>query len=251
MDLFVAQTAVTLTVPLQDGHGNDLTVSAIEWRLLDQDGLECLPRQPLAGFIGNAPVATLVVPAACNDLPDGMTHGLRAMELYCTVGSNMVLLQAAYGLESAEPLIVGGNSFQSWPTAQWTALAIPNLPGWLAATRVQQVTALIEAWRQIRQVPLMIGAQYVELDGLSSQQFAALPMPFANALRLAQVVQADANLGGDAVEQRRRDGVMAEAVGESRQAYRKGTPLSLPVSRRALGYLAGYVTYSKRIGRSA
>ena len=284
MDLFLAQTDVTLAVPLIDGSGNSigspLPVSRIEVRVVDQDGVECLARQMLPGFSENAPVATVMVPAACNQLPDGAIRGLRLIELFCTVGGNTVLLQGAYGIEMPEPLVAGVNSAQSVAMAEFTALLLPNIPGWERSNRDARVAALIDAWRQIGQLSFWVltGAsrsqdslafvpegQFVTnvatadgqflsnggLDTLTPTQYGALPDRFKQALRLAQVVQADAILGGDPLDQRRREGLIAEAVGESRQAFRPGAPLNLPISRRALGYLSAFVSLSKRIGRGA
>ena len=43
---------------------------------------------------------------------------------------------------------------------------------------------------------------------------------------------------------------MLESIGESRQMFRSTKPLDLPISKRALGYISQFVTFSKKIGRA-
>jgi hypothetical protein len=81
-------------------------------------------------------------------------------------------------------------------------------------------------------------------------QFVALPVRFKRALMLAQVAEADTLLsGGSSFEELRREGLMSMTVGESKQFFQSGKPLNLPVSRRAIGYLKPYVSYTLRVGR--
>jgi len=275
MDVFLAGTNVTLVVPLTDRNGNPLTVSAIEYRVIDQDGAEVLPRASLTGFASGDASASVAVPAEKNTLAEGVLRAMRTVELYCTVAGNQMMLHGHYVIETANVLVAGVNSFQNYAQAEFTALSIPGIPGWTTAPEADRIVALIEARRRILKLSFTALADtrdqsslfYVaegsyktsvpggimglagDMEELSEAQFNALPPRFLEALRLAQVAEADAILNGDPIEQRRQKGLILDAIGESRQMFRDGKPLELPVSKRALGYLAKYTTFNKRIGR--
>jgi hypothetical protein len=84
---------------------------------------------------------------------------------------------------------------------------------------------------------------------LTAAEIEALPALFLQALRMAQIAESDSILGGDPVGELRREGLMSKTVGESSQMYRPGKPLVMPVSDRAMRYLAGYVRRSLVVGR--
>lgn len=274
MDAYLHGTDVNLVVPLQDKSGNQLNVTAIDYRITDQSGVELVARAALVGFVAGAASATIAVPAASNVLAAGQSRALRAVDLYCTIGGNVVMLSAAYAIEQPDPLVVGINSFQSYPAAQFVALDIPNLAGWDNASEAERIAALIDARDHICQLSFQslnrrlgqdslqylpegvrdVGSSLFGFNGdlklLSPAQFANLPPEFRAALNKAQVAEANVILGGDPVEAKRQDGLLLDSVGESRQMFRPGKPLQLPVSRRALAYLSQFVTFSKQIGRA-
>lgn len=280
MDVFSAGTDVALQVPLQDKVGNPLTVSAISYRVTDENGVELVPATALASFVAGSAAAGIAIPAAENTLAAGVARGLRNVELTCTIGGNQIFLHAAYAIEIADPLVVGVNSFMTYAQAEFTALGLPNIDAWNGADEQARIAALMDARSHIVQLsftPLnsnvnwgqdslnfipegTYNTDYVgdssmflfngNLDLLRPDQFKSLPSRFVDALKRAQVVEADAILGGNSIEQKRREGLVQDNIGESRQMFRQSKPLELPVCRRALGYLGYFVTFAKRIGRN-
>lgn len=279
MDVFTAGSAVQYTVPLQDSSGNPLTVEAISYRVTDENGVELVPMTVLV-FDAGSDSAVIPVSADKNVLATGAAAGMRAIELVCTDDNgNQFNLNAAYAIELPNRLVTGVNSFMTYAQAEFTALSLPNLDGWNAADERARVAALMDARSHIVQLsftPLnsnvnwgqdslnfipegTYSTDYVgnsnmflfngNLDLLRPEQFASLPSRFIDALKRAQVVEADFILGGDSVEQKRRDGLIQDNIGESRQMFRQSRPLQLPVCRRALAYLSYFVTFSKRLGR--
>lgn len=281
MDAFLEGTDVTLSIPLTDLSGNALDVQTVEYQVYDNAGVELIPRTALEEFAPGAETAEVPVPAAMNVIPVGETRALRIVKLFCTVGdaANTVLLVGNYAIENGDPLQIGVNSFQTYAQADFVALDIPNLPGWSAAGVRERVAALIEARLHIVQLNFTqlnsnvvwgqdslnfvpegtITTPYASrglflfngsLELLTPEQFKKLPDRFVQALCRAQVAEADTILNGaDAIEKKRIDGMTSDAVGESKQSFRASTPLRLPVSRRALGYLSYFVGFTKRIGR--
>lgn len=280
MDVFSAGTAVTLSVPLQDKSGNPLVVSAIEYRVTDENSVELVAATPLAGFVDGSDTAAIIVAAAENTLGAGAARGMRNVVMKCSVGDNTIYLHASYAIEDADPLMVGTNSFMTYSQAEFTALSLPNLDSWNGADEQSRIAALMDARSHIVQLsftPLNSNVNWGQdslnfipegsydtdyvgnssmflfngnLDLLRPEQFTSLPTRFLDALKKAQVTEADAILGGNSIEAKRREGLVQDNIGESRQTFRQSKPLELPVCRRALGYLSYFITFSKRIGRA-
>jgi hypothetical protein len=273
MNVFAAGTDVTLVVPLTDASGNALAVDAITYSIFDQFGTQVQAPIVMEDYSPGSETVDIAVPASLNLLEPGVPRALRQIELGCTIGANVVNLHANYVITIPDPLVVGLNSFGSYASIQFASLDVPNLLGWEAAGQFERMAALIDARERITRLSFTPfatnpgmdhlafvpegtretrypGAEYVgDLSNLTPAQFAKLPQRFIAALIKAQIVEADSLLGGNTIEARRQEGLVQDDVGESRQVYRGGRPLQLPVCRRALAYLSLYVNFSKRIGR--
>ncbi len=277
--VYLSGTDVSVVIPFADQAGNQLAVTSAKYRVTNQAGVELTPPTD-ATLETDAASVTVQIPAAKNTVAVGATREIRNVELYCVVGGNTVILSQAYALTSTAPLQTGLNSFQTYSEALLTALDIPALEAWDGASEDQRIAALIDARERIVQLNFNLlnsnvnfgqdSLQYVpegqyqssyvarnslfifngNLAILTPQQFMTLPERFKTALRKAQVAEADRILGGDPYDEKRQSGLVMEQVGESRQMFRAGKALTLPVCRRALGYLSYYVTFNKRIGRS-
>lgn len=289
MDIFLAGTPVALTVALQDRNGNALDAASIEYRIVNQAGVELLPRTALLPFAGGSEavievlaglnaVATIdTATITAGQIDSFFVRESRTVELFVTDASgNTVLLTKTYALEPAETLIAGLNSFQSFGQAELVAMDIPQLAGWNGSGEKDKIAALIEARLQICQLRFSLlnsntnfgqdNLNYVpegsyptpyagmfmfngNLALITPSNFVKMPARFKLALCRAQVAQADAILGGDPVDTRRKEGLILESIGEVKQMFRGGKPLDLPVSKRALKYLSPFVSFSQRIGR--
>lgn len=279
LDVYLTNTAVTVTVDLIDADGNSLNVTSVDYRVVDQDDRVLVARTPLTTYNAGDVQATVTISSALNALATGNVRETRTVEFIVTTDVATVGLVKTYGIENLDPLKTPDNSFQSFAMAELTAMSIPNISAYNAASEQQKIAALMDAREHIVQLNFNLlnsnvnfgqdqlayvpEGQFVSsyvarnslfifngnLGLLNATQFAALPDKFKRALRQAQIAEADAILGGDA-EQGRSQGLLEDEIGESRQKYRDTVPLRLPVCRRALGYLSYYVTFAKRIGRA-
>lgn len=264
MNVFLAGSFVSLTIPLQDRNGNAYSATAVEYRVVGNDGSELLPKTVVSPFVSGSNAVTIGVSPSLNSVTpiDSLAIGpdkagavsvreIRTIELYLTVGLNTVMIVAWYALEPTNVLIAGLNSFQAYSHADALAFDIPGLNGWQSATEAERISALVDAHLGICQLRFSIfdhrpgGA----LALMTPIQYEALPISFKAALCKAQVAEADSLLGGNPVDIRRKEGLMLESIGEVKQMFRPGKPLDLPVSKRALKYLSPFVTFAKHIGR--
>jgi hypothetical protein len=289
MELYLAGTAVTLSIPLADRNGNALTATSVDYRVVKGDGTEVIAKTAVPGFVSGASAVSITVSSVNNAVaaidPNTVTFAQidtftvresRQVEVFATVGGNVIVLTKSYALEPAESLIPGVNSFLTYAQADLLSMDIPNTAGWDAAFEKDRIAALVESrWRivQLRFALLNSNMNFGQdnlgfvpegsfptpytgmfmfngnLSVLTPKQFNALPPRFLAAVRKAQVAQANALLTTDPIAERRADGLVLESIGEVRQMYRQGKPLDLPVCKGALRYLSPFVTFSKKLGR--
>ena len=279
LDVYLNNTDVTVTVDLVDEMGNPLNVNSVDYRVVNQDNTVLVARVAASGFTAGDSQVAITVPQASNTMAATSTREVRSVELYCVTDAGTIGFSKSYGLELMDPLKVGTNTFQNFALAQLTAMDIPNLNAWHAAPEQEKVRALIDAREHIVQLNFNLlnsnvnfgqdSLNYVpegsfqsayvahnslfifngNLSLLDESQFNQLPERFKKALRQAQVVEANAILGGDPDDAKRSAGIVEERIGESTVKFTQGAKLSLPVCKRALGYLSYFVTFAKRIGR--
>jgi len=277
MDIFVAGETSNVVCPLNDALGNPLDYVSVVYRVLDNAGTEIVAPHAIAFIAGGATSVTIAVPATGNTLTGDNIREQRCIELTVTLnGGGTIIIKRYYGIESSEPLVVGLNSFMTLPMAELTARNIAMLPGWSNATDLQKIGALITARDHILQLNFVMlnsnmnwtqdSLNWVpegsyetpypnafvfngNLALLPPANFIQLPQRFLNSLYMGQIAEADFILGADPVAERRQSGLVLDTIGESKQMYRSGKPLDLPVCRQALSYMSQFITFSKRIGR--
>ena len=262
MDTFLDATDVTITIPFEDSEGNVHSATYAEYRVVDESGTEIVANTFIPGFVSDSKEAVIGIAAADNTLGASAVEGVRSVDVFATVnGENTMIFNKTYMLQKEDLLQIGVNSYQTYPQAELFAKSIFNSDGWDAATKNQRVRALINAWENLGKLyywvltdpyerPTISNSDWAGgLNELTEAEFLTLDAEFIKAVRRAQVIEADDILGGNPVEDIRSEGLMSKTVGESSQMYRPGKPLLLPVSRKALEALSGWISFSKRIGR--
>lgn len=268
METYLSGSSVNVEFAFTDSAGAATTPAAIQWRVIDENEAEIVPwtNYPVAGAMT---AAEITVPAVSNTLATGKTMGLRAVELRVTDTGGAVHYDVVrYLIEIAKPLVVMENTFQVYNAALLRAEQMP-VESWHRATEDQRQDALIEAYRRVCRLKLapwakevsdqdridapwtgQYGASYLfEHDEYDAARFTTLPESFREAVCFAQVQEAEIILGGDPIGDLARSGLLSHTAGESSSMFRSTKPLDLPVSRKALQYLTGFVVYSVRVAR--
>lgn len=196
MDIFLAGTAVTLAVQLQDRNGNELAAQSVEYRIAKQDGTEVLAKTALAGFVAGSTTATIAVPAGLNSIAaiDPMTitpaqidsfspREVRTVELFLNVDGNTIVVLTSYALEPADTLIPGLNSFQSFAQAELSAMEVSGLEAWSGASEHDKINALIDARVSICRLRFNLLGTNINWgqDNLNYVPEGTYPTPYAGA----------------------------------------------------------------------
>ncbi len=251
---------VTVNVALRDRAGNTVSPVSITYRVTDESDADLIPEMPYTGAIDGSAVIT--VPAAHNTLPDGIIRGVRQVWVYMTdAAGNVSMNTESYFVEADEVLRVMENTYQTFATAKLTAFDM-KLECWHEASDAERLVGLVEAFHRlgtlsyripgvVSQSRLNSGAirRTSRLNEQSLETFLSYPSQFRNALRRAQIIEADVVLGGDEMQSMRDAGLMSKSVGEVTLFFRSGKPFQGAVNRRTYMALTGYVDFSLRVGR--
>lgn len=254
---------VLAVIALEDESGAALTPTALRRRILDEEETVLLDWDvvdiPAAGA-----GASVLVAGALNLLTPPAMRGARTVELEVTTATQVLVLTQTYLLAAAAGLS-GVNSYQTYAQALVAAAGFTDqsLAGWSAVTdRASRVQALIEAHSRIQLLPIVIeyddsqsivrdiGEDPWRLRDLTPAQIANLDARLLDALRMAQLVEADEILADDPVKRARREGLISASVGESSQFFGTSKMLDLGVGQRAMKYLSRWIRFRATLGRS-
>ena len=244
-------SAVTVEIPFQDMAGNEVVPATLSYRVYDEAGVEIIGDTAHAFSAGET--TTLITIPGGNNALTTEDRVMRIVELTMTDADGGVFINLSrYIVERVEFLGVMSNSYLTYDSAVLYAMNVADMRSWDKATEAQRKGALVEAYRNLGKMRYsVLGVDYSDITDQDAATFEAMNSGFLIAIKTAQVVEADSLLGGNVVQDRRENGLLSNSVGESSQMYRTGKPLLLPVSRRALSHLAGYLRYGSPVGRSS
>jgi hypothetical protein len=154
------------------------------------------------------------------------------------------------------------NSFQTYAEAVLTASQFAGLVGWENSSKNMQIAAMQEAWRRLLRVSVELHAfpdtyqriawwgRRVPLARISEDEFRSLPHSFVNAIRRAQLAEANVLLGGDPADDKRQAGIVSESIGESKMFFQSRPYLNLPISRQAYEEIKSFIRIVVQVARA-
>lgn len=236
---FTAGKPAKISIALVDDTDTAIDASAVTWTLYDERGTQ-LDSGTVAGFSAGDPAAVVQLTADQTATVDPIAA--REIVLQCATTDDEVEVRESFLLVASTPLKVCVNSFQTPTEAALTRAEIARLDEYDVAEKLQRQAAMIEAYRRILRVSVQIpqafdidniawGSRRVPLSRLTENDFRKLPQGFQRAIRRAQLVEANSLLEVNTVEQKRREGVVSEKIGEAGMFLSSKPYLNLPISR--------------------
>jgi hypothetical protein len=254
-------SSVDIELPFVDENCTSVTPTSASYRVLSENNAEIVAETPIA-LTGAEISASVTIDSSNNTLTTGVYRALRVVELTMTTSRGIVSSFVRYIIESDTTIVMGENSFQTFNESLLLTMDMTNLDRWNTSTDRDKKASLIEAYTNISKLSFrrMMDIESIDLsrlsfhgisriDQLDEDSLKLLEPHFYLALRKAQIAESNHILGGDEVGDKRTLGLMSETIGETSSMFRPGTPLKLPVSRRALDYLSGYVTWGGKLRR--
>lgn len=261
MNSYLPGQALSLAVSLVDRSGAAVQATAVSFRVLDAAGLEV--QAPVPVTIATPPVSsvTLEITQAANTLVAGVTSAARAVEITVTTAAGKFIQMDYYVLMAGDGLEVGQNTFATMTEAVAIAFDMSWMDGWHASTIDARVGALKAAREDLCRLTYRYSPEddqtrivhspdlfTIDLKDYDATELATLSAGFRQALKRAQVIQADYRLAGSTTERQREDGLMSRTVGESSEMYRPGMgPIKYPVCKAAMAALSGYLEMNQWI----
>lgn len=271
-----------VTFNFQDDDGNALVPTSLSVRILDQDDNVVsapenvsLPDDPSQdtidisiaaeeNIVGQAQPLVLVSTGQTTPVVD-----LRIVELTVTTEQGSVVLTQVYMIRARTQLVILQNSFQTFWSAVLRAQNMPNVDSFTAADKDSQIAGLTEAYlRMIRfgyfvrwpqDYDFQAHLSVIPTREIFPQMWPVMPLVqfntyypevFREALRRAQVIEANAILENNPLEYKRQLGVVSEKIGESTTDFRQSTALDLGLSRDTMKALTGYINIRATLTRA-
>lgn len=262
MDIYLEGSVVVATTSIDlDG------VQAAAYRVLDHNRTVIVASTVLE-LDQDATEASVTVPESANQLP-GLPRALRLVEFTIT-GTNgeRKLYTVTYVLEGVSTLTVPAQTFISYENALLLALDMPNLAGWSLADEAGRRQAMKEAHLRLNRMRyrLRAASEFQDFPGISSfdmdelfsdglagmteDEFEDLPAIFLNALKFAQIAEANHILASvGSIEELRSAGVTSSRVGEAYLTFSTFGPSKTQLSDRTNEYIGRFLDKGSRIAR--
>lgn len=245
MDILIAGRTHTFTVGLKDKFGAALTdPDSLSFQVLDDTGAVIEGPTTLTA-------SGSVVDVVPNTALTGATRAFRVLQVLYSKGGENFLEEVEFIIEQYNVLEIGSNSFQTYSDAMLRSYDLVDIDGWRIAPKQDRQVAMVSAFHALASMNFFVtGKTYGQIDTLTAAQFLALNPRFVEALRKAQIVEANEYLSGDTPHKKRQMGIFSETIGESSMFFRTGKALPLPVTRRSLDILRGYISWEMGVGRA-
>lgn len=259
MNVYPAGLAANVVFELVDLNGAPVTPTALSYRVEDDAGGEIVPDTVIA--VPTSGPLTISVPAPVNTLAPGKTDGLRTVVLSVTVDEGTFEVSESYLLRGRTRLVVLENSFQTYEQAILLSSRMPGMTGWNAAGVNDRTVALMEAFTRLTRFQYRI-KRYDEWENeqdylLPREEEIITPLRwstltlgewgsilfgrFRTAISRAQIAEAADILSYDPVNEKRRQGILSETVGESSMMFRSGKPIEAGICKSSLNELRGFL----------
>lgn len=205
---------------------------------------------------------------------DIATEDVREVRVLATLSTGAVVTLNAYYriVLSSQELVIVQNSFQTFAQAMLVADRMPDLKGFLTANKAQRLQGLKEAYSRLirfgyyvrwprdpdaqnyldwfeNRNAVIIPRLWVAMT--QDRWFQFYPEVFREAMRRAQVYEADDILTIDPYETKRDNGVVSEKVGDASITFLKPKTAveSIGLSANTLRVLKGYINFRLTLGR--
>lgn len=283
MERFAANTDCVLTFNLTE-NGYEEVVST-SWKLYDEAGNELtsseanktpdIDEENASESSPDAPTRTnhgeelptypeeenvenfvVKIDKSFNTLGENEQLGYRRLVLNIETKTGTAIQFIEYllvGLVELTPMV---NSYQTYGEAQLTAAKISGLQDWQEVPTEDKVSALITAFNKIGKLNFVIpsddgcGIEIPNLNKLSIEEFKALNPAFVEAIKRAQVVEANSVSGYNAAEEMKRGNILSYTIGETSQMFKTGNTYVSTLSSDAMDILDGYIVRKIRIARA-
>lgn len=254
-------SSISIQVDYKDSSGADLIgVVSTDWKVVNEQG-----RVVLSGT--HMPVPDAKGFSVSVDGYLNVSVGQFSVSTYEL--SYTVLLQdgehsgsIVYQVEKKDAFEVGTSTFASYLEALSLLREIPDMSAFSIATKDERIGAMMYAYDEIGALEFNTAFLPAELrldadnkpitstSKLTAEILAKVPKIMLKDFIVAQMIEANALLGGDEIAKLRDLGVQSYSVGEVKQFFRGRLSASFGMSQKALRRIGKYMRYARSSARA-
>lgn len=194
------------------------------------------------------------IDSSFNTLPDGSGREARQVEyVIVDTDGNEHSSEMFYLVERKSYVKAGENSLMTFAESLALVPDIPSLKVWHSRPMADKKAALLESFRNLSRFYIKDSYQVDGINRITNytvDQYSELDASMIRDFRIAQILEAEAILGGDMATEMRDKGVISRSVGESTTFFRTSKPLQNGIDARAYKYISRYVTRDVKLGRA-
>jgi hypothetical protein len=257
-------TQVNVVVSFPEVDGAPIAPTEATFEVTDEVGSVVVPSTTITLDPDAGTEVTIGVNPEYNLVGDDAVRAIRSVRLTFITPTGTYTATARYIVEKASLLVLMQNSFQTYEEALLTRMDLPQFDGWDMSDESGQIAALVTSHDRMCRLTFRYrmnqdAVMYDSRDPfwivnrireLPASDFAKWPKDFKQALRRAQLYEADQILKGDPVGDKRRSGVVSETIGEAKMFFNARPPLRLALCVQAMETLSPYLYARRQIGRA-
>jgi hypothetical protein len=260
--------SIVFDISGEDGAAQDIQSITVEYL----NGTNVTLGTATPSFASGDVEVSVAIPFGVNALTDPQKSESRKAQLRIQLTNGAVVFKSeVYLVLAIAPEVSFMNrSYQTLQDAELVAHSMLKMSAWQVAEQKDKINALMAAFDALGRfnycvkpqesyisdtsIPSTIFGETWIIRGInekSSAVVATYPATFLNAIKKAQVIEANAILENQmAISDRRNDGVIEETVGESTMKWKEGKSINYGISKDTIMALYGFIEIGYRIGRS-
>lgn len=265
MKTFMPSTEIILSFDMVDEETMDIIdpVSAT-FDLFDDEGTQLVESRAVTVLGGEDKLDVTIL--ASENVVTG-AEGARTAVLNVVTSNGSKQMAQTYLLARYSFLQVPAESGMTLVQSEMLAakMAQSVLETWADQEEKRKQGALREAWNRLSRIPFTPWREFEEtsintpthlrsgdfsLNQMSADEWASLPIPFREAVKRAQLIEAAVILDGDPTWDRRQDGLISKTVGESSEMFASKKAAFATISPKAHREISAYIRRRITLGRA-
>lgn len=241
---YAANTQVVITVP-HTYNGQTLILTGLDFQLLDSAGAVIVARSAAPAFNASNESTPITLSVANNTT--AAKRDARQLNCWLITSGGEYIVSQVYTLKgNLLSLTVMTDSFMTFPESVLTRAKMADEQYYYdPLTDELKAIALEEAFKRLCKVKYKDGATTdIDLSTYTKTQFDALSAGFREAIKKAQIAEANAIVEDSPIKDKIRSGIISETIGESSMFFRQSYPSTgkyQGLSEDAYNHLLNYI----------
>jgi hypothetical protein len=221
---FASNTTVTIVVP-HEYNGESLTLTDMEYEVLDAESNELITRVAVTGFNATDSSTNVVIDSVANTT--SAKRDVRLLNCYLVTDSGEYVVPQVYLLKGNQLVLTPlTDSFMTYPDSVLTRARMAEEQEYFDSLREElKAVALEESFNRISKLKFKVGTTIINsIKSLTLEAFQALDADFLLALKKAQIAEANVIVENSPIRDKIRAGIISETIGESSMFFSRSMP---------------------------